>query len=141
MSKTTYNIAIINAAIDKAFKANEQMGDASRTLREQFKGVPREEAQNVITPHVGKKYGIGVKMDGQRGATFDREHPSYEAARKFRQNLIRATYGSATSAHKEPAVKRFDRNRVTVLQNALAGLTKAQARAYCEAAIKAAFAE
>lgn len=140
MSKTTYNIAIINAAIDKAFKANEQMGDASRTLREQFKGVPREEAQNVITPHVGKKYGIGVKMDGQRGATFDREHPSYEAARKFRQNLIRATYGS-TSAHKEPAVKRFDRNRVATLQNALAGLTKAQARAYCEAAIKAAFAE
>lgn len=138
MSNTINTIAI-NTAVNAALRAAQTYGARIDELRSLLRGVQREDAQNAITPAIGKFYNVSVS-DGQRGLTFDKDAPQYEAARKARQSIIKAVYGSA-SAHKEPAVKRFDRNRVTVLQNALAGLTKAQARAYCEAAIKAAFAE
>ena len=138
MSKTINTIAI-NTAVNAALRAAQTYGARIDELRNLLHGVQREDAQNAITPAIGKFYSVSVS-EGQRGLTFDKDAPQYEAARKARQSIIKAVYGS-TSAHKEPAVRRFDRNRVTVLQNALAGLTKAQARAYCEAAIKAAFAE
>ena len=138
MSNTINTIAI-NTAVNAALRAAQTYGARIDELRSLLRGVQREDAQDAITPAIGKFYSVSV-TEGQRGLTFDKDAAQYEAARKARQSIIKAVYGS-TSAHKEPAVKRFDRNRVTVLQNALAGLTKAQARAYCEAAIKAAFAE
>lgn len=138
MSNTINTIAI-NTAVNAALRAAQTYGARIDELRSLLRGVQREDAQDAITPAIGKFYSVSV-TEGQRGLTFDKDAAQYEAARKARQSIIKAVYGS-TSAHKEPAVKRFDRNRVVVLQNALAGLTKAQARAYCEAAIKAAFAE
>jgi hypothetical protein len=133
------NTTAINTTVTAALRAAHTYGARIDELRSLLRGVQREDAQNAITPAVGKFYNVSV-TEGQRGLTFDKDAPQYEAARKARQSIIKAVYGSA-SAHKEPAVKRFDRQRIEAIQAAIAGMEKDEARAYFKRVLEVAFAK
>lgn len=131
----TINTTAINAAVNAALKHAAAYGASVSTLASLLDGVPREQAQEIITAPIGKFYGVAVTA-GERGATFDKAAASYEAAKKARTRLLAAVYGATgSSAHKAPAVQRFDSKRVATIQGALAGLTKAQAKAYLAKAL------
>jgi len=137
---TTINTTAINTEVRNALKAAGAYGVSVSNLKTLLRGVLREQAQDIITQPIATYYGAAIK-DGTRGLTFEgRGTPAYEAAKRARSRLLAAVYGSSTSAHAAPAVARFDRARVSALQDAVAGLTKAQAKAYMAKALEAAFA-
>jgi len=125
---STINTATINAAVTNALRTATSYAVHIEALKIALKGVERKDAQSIITQPIAKFYGVALIEDGQRGHTFDKEAKGYEAAKKARSRLLSAVYGGTTSARTEPAVKRFDAQRVGMLQDAITGLTKAQAR-------------
>lgn len=136
MSKTI-NATAINTAVRNALRAAHTYGTCVAELRSLLRGVQREDAQSVITPEIGKFYGVAVN-EGQRGVTFDKAAPKYAAAIRARSRLLASVY-AGTSAHKEPAVVRFNRQRVEAIQGAIAGMSKDEARAYLKRAYELAF--
>jgi len=143
----TINTTAINTAVRAALQAAHTYGARVEELKSELHGVEESQASNVITPAVAKFYGIEA-VEGKRGLTFE-GGPSgddktgtkaYMAAKAARGRLIKAVYGSASSASKAPAVQRFEKQRVEMIQGAIVGLTKAQAKAYFDKALAAAFA-
>lgn len=140
MAKTINTTAIHNA-VTSALRHAHAYGQCIATLREELEGVPRSEAQDVITPAVAKKHGIACS-EGQRGLTFAKDHSAYEAAKRDRSRLLASIYGSTKeSKQTAPAVLRFETKRVESIMDGIAGLTKAQAKEYFAKAIERAFKE
>ena len=146
MSPTTeiamsYNIntKAIHAAVTDALQAASKYGTSVASLKTLLIGVPREQAQNIVTAPFGKHYGIKV-LTGTKGHTFDRESASYEAAKKARTRLLQDVYGKSERAEAAPVVQRFNKAKVEAIQQAIAGMSKAEARAYFDKALAAAFA-
>ena len=135
----TINTAKINTEITAALRSAAAYGVHIDALKRELRGVGRKEAQNIVTPAVGKFYGVPTHM-GTKGVTFDDAHPSYEAARKNRQRLLNHIYGKAVRAEKAPVVQRFNKTKVDAIQQAIAGMSKAEARAYFDRALAMAFA-
>lgn len=136
---TTVNIKSIHANVTAALQAAATYGARIDTLKTLLAGVPREDAQGIITAPIGAHYGIKV-LTGTKGPTFDRESASYEAAKKARTRLLQDVYGKSESAHTAPVVQRFNRAKVEAIQQCIAGMSKAEARAYFAKALEAAFA-
>ena len=134
------NTTSINAAVRSALRSVHSYADAIEALKTALRGIDRAKAQSIVTPAIASFYGINA-VDGQRGVTFEgsKGDAQFETATRARSRLLAAVYGGASSAHKEPAVKRFDQQRIAMIQNALADLTKAQARAYLAKAFEKAF--
>ena len=131
----TINTTAINNAVTAALRSAHAYASCVEDLKKALKGVDRKDAQNIVTPAIGKFYGVATEA-GERGVKFDETAPKYEAAKKARSRLLASVYAAAESAHREPAVKRFNRGRVDAIAQALNGLDKAQARAYFAEALK-----
>jgi len=138
------NQTAINAAIKGALQAAHVYGARIEELKSLLRGIEESQASNVITPAVAKFYGIEA-VEGKRGLTFEggpldgeKATKPYMAAKAARTRLLRAVYGEEVS--RAVAQVKIERVRVNALQAAIAGLTKAEARAHFERALEAAFA-
>ena len=140
MATSNINYTVINTAVTNALRSVTAYAAAVESLKAALVGVERKDAQEVVTPSIAKFYGVSVVASSTTGLrTFDKTAQNYEAAKKARTRLLAAVYGGSTSAHSEPAVKRFETQRVDMIQNALVGLSKAQAKAYLAKALERAF--
>ena len=143
----TINTTKINTEITAALRSAAAYGVHIAALKLELRGVPREQAQELVTPAIGKFYGVGVKT-GTKGLTFEGGRAkgaksgsaAYECAKKARTRLLQDVYGKAERAEKAPVVQRFNKAKVEAIQQAIAGMSKAEARAYFDKALTAAFA-
>ena len=143
----TINTKAIHAAVTDALHHAAAYGVRVADLKRLLSGVPREQAQDVITPAIGNVYGVGVKT-GTKGLTFEGGRAkgaksgsaAYECAKKARTRLLQDVYGKSERAEAAPVVQRFNKAKVEAIQQAIAGMSKAEARAYFDKALAAAFA-
>lgn len=143
----TINTTKINTEIVAALRSAAAYGVHIEALKRELRGVPREDAQNIVTEPIGKFYGVGVKT-GTKGLTFEGGRAkgaksgsaAYEAAKKARTRLLQDVYGKSERAERAPVVQRFNKAKVEAIQQAIAGMSKAEARAYFDKALTAAFA-
>ena len=112
---------------------------AIEAARIECKGQTREQVSDDLTPHIAASYAMPNYIKGQRGHTFDKTHPAYEAARKMRQRILADLFPVAA---REQAEVTVDEDTIAAIQRVLAkaGLNKAEAKSACASAIARAFA-
>jgi hypothetical protein len=141
------NTKTINTIVLAALRCASEYGARINALKTELHGVAEADASNVITPIIAGYYGID-EVKGKRGLTFEggpkgadkTGTKAYMAAKAARTRLLRDVYGNASSASAVPAVQRFNRAKVEAIQQCIAGMSKAEAKAYFAKALEAAFA-
>jgi hypothetical protein len=99
-TKLNVSIKSLQSAVTTALNAAATYSAAIDAIKVHAGRKNEANVRAMLLPCVAKHFAIGV-AEGQRGATFDKDHDSYEAARKALQRLLSDVMGKKGNAKAE----------------------------------------
>ena len=135
------NTSSVSRAVIAALKICASFADRVADVRATLPAdvlADRALCADALRPGVAKFHGIDLVQKSTGRLVFPTDHAASEAARQDLSRLVRAVMGQSAK-HTERAPVKVNKRQVAQVQNIIAGMTKAEARALFTAVIEATF--
>ena len=141
MANATINTVSVSRAVVAALKVAQTFAQRVEDIRAALPSevlTDKAALADALRPGVAKFHGIELTAKSTGRLVFPADHAASEAARQDLSRLVRAVMGQSAK-HTERAPVKVNKRQVAQVQDIIAGMTKAEARALFAAVIEAAF--